>query len=51
MAGDRARSAPAPPPERLERLARELREGRYRVEPDEVARAIVSPPASRDPTS
>jgi hypothetical protein len=47
-AGGRARPGPAPSPGRLERLAREVRDGDYRVEPEKVARAIVARLASRD---
>lgn len=48
--GGRARSGPAPSPERLRELARQVAAGSYRVPPDRVAEALLralGPPARR----
>jgi hypothetical protein len=41
LSGGRARPGPPPPRERLERLAREVQEGSYRVGSEEIALAIM----------
>jgi anti-sigma28 factor (negative regulator of flagellin synthesis) len=51
-AGGRARSAPAPKPDRLEELGRAIERGEYRVPPERLADALLQAmregPAPRD---
>jgi hypothetical protein len=48
VSGARARPGPPPAPERLERLARQICAGSYRVPPERIADAMLaSPPVER----
>jgi hypothetical protein len=44
VSGARARPGPPPPPERLERLARQVHAGSYRVPPERIAEAMLASP-------
>jgi hypothetical protein len=45
--GGRARPGPPPSPERLRELAAAIAERRYRVPPEEIAKALLKGPGGR----